>query len=214
MNRYLAVKDEIRDAAVAEVLHEEFIRAAYARGLSAQQVLWRHALRNALVPVLAYAGVHLSALVGGTVIVAGKDVARWIEQVEPDVRVVSQAASGSERLELERLARGEGERCTQGIEAGEKDFEDNLAGGHVGKAEGARLVGGGDEVGAADGDAGVVHVLAGIGVLDTAGDGAGGGWGGGRGGGATLGRKRRECGEGGEREEGATAERGQGCEDG
>ena len=55
-------------AAVAEVLHEEFIRAAYARGLSAQQVLWRHALRNAALPVLTIIGMQLGALLGGAVV--------------------------------------------------------------------------------------------------------------------------------------------------
>lgn len=55
-------------AAVVEVLHEEFIRAAYARGLSAQQVLWRHALRNAALPVLTIIGMQLGALLGGAVV--------------------------------------------------------------------------------------------------------------------------------------------------
>ncbi len=55
-------------AAVAEVLNEEFIRAAYARGLSAQQVLWRHALRNAALPVLTIIGMQLGALLGGAVV--------------------------------------------------------------------------------------------------------------------------------------------------
>ena len=55
-------------AAVAEVLNEEFIRAAYARGLGAQQVLWRHALRNAALPVLTIIGMQLGALLGGAVV--------------------------------------------------------------------------------------------------------------------------------------------------
>ena len=55
-------------AAVAEVLNEEFICAAYARGLSAQQVLWRHALRNAALPVLTIIGMQLGALLGGAVV--------------------------------------------------------------------------------------------------------------------------------------------------
>lgn len=55
-------------AAVRDVLDEEFIRAARARGLSERRVLWRHALRNAALPVLTVIGMQLGALLGGAVI--------------------------------------------------------------------------------------------------------------------------------------------------
>ena len=54
--------------AMLGVRDAEFVRAARARGAGEGRAA-RRALRNALVPVLAYAGVHLSALVGGVVIV-------------------------------------------------------------------------------------------------------------------------------------------------
>lgn len=55
-------------AAVRDVLAEEYIRAARARGLSEARVLWRHALRNAALPVLTVVGMQLGALLGGAVI--------------------------------------------------------------------------------------------------------------------------------------------------
>lgn len=55
-------------AAVREVLGEDYIRAARARGLPEPQVLWRHALRNAALPVLTVVGMQLGALLGGAVI--------------------------------------------------------------------------------------------------------------------------------------------------
>ena len=54
--------------AVGETLREPFILAAHARGLSGQRVLWRHALRNAALPVLTLVGMQLGALLGGAVV--------------------------------------------------------------------------------------------------------------------------------------------------
>jgi peptide/nickel transport system permease protein len=56
-------------AAMAAVRDATFVRAARARGLSDRVVFWRHALRNALVPVLSLLGVLLPSLVGGAVLV-------------------------------------------------------------------------------------------------------------------------------------------------
>ena len=55
-------------AAVREVLAEEYIRSARARGLSERRVLWGHALPNAALPVLTVIGMQLGALLGGAVI--------------------------------------------------------------------------------------------------------------------------------------------------
>jgi peptide/nickel transport system permease protein len=51
-----------------EVLSQDYIRTAYAKGLSARLVLWRHALRNTLV-TLVTAGLDFSILIGGAVVV-------------------------------------------------------------------------------------------------------------------------------------------------
>ena len=56
-------------AAVLEVLPLEFIRTARAKGLGEGSVLWRHALRNALVPTIVLAGLSLPTLLGGAVFV-------------------------------------------------------------------------------------------------------------------------------------------------
>jgi len=52
-----------------EVLSQDYIRTAYAKGLSARLVLWRHALRNTLVTLVTAAGLDFSILIGGAVVV-------------------------------------------------------------------------------------------------------------------------------------------------
>ena len=55
-------------ASMLDVLAEDFIRTAWAKGLPGSIVLTRHALRNGLVPVLAYMGVQFGWLLAGTVV--------------------------------------------------------------------------------------------------------------------------------------------------
>lgn len=55
-------------AALIEVLGEPYIRAARARGLSPRMVLLKHALRNALLPVMTVGAAQLGGLLSGTVI--------------------------------------------------------------------------------------------------------------------------------------------------
>lgn len=59
----------ITRSALLEVLGAEYVRTARAKGLSEPVVLRRHALRNALLPVIAVVGVQLGSLLGGSVIV-------------------------------------------------------------------------------------------------------------------------------------------------
>lgn len=56
-------------SAMLEVLNQDYIRTAHAKGLAGNQVLIRHALRNALIPVCTVFGLQTSRLIGGTVIV-------------------------------------------------------------------------------------------------------------------------------------------------
>lgn len=63
-----AVLSRMVRAAVLEVLGEDFIRTARAKGLSEWVVLTRHALRNAMLPVTTVLGLQLGALLGGAVI--------------------------------------------------------------------------------------------------------------------------------------------------
>ena len=55
-------------ATLLEVLSEDYIRTARAKGLGPQTVIWRHALRNALLPVITLLGLQLGALLAGAVI--------------------------------------------------------------------------------------------------------------------------------------------------
>ncbi len=55
-------------SSVLEVLGEDYIRTARAKGLGTLAVLWRHALRNAWLPISTLVGLQLGALLGGAVI--------------------------------------------------------------------------------------------------------------------------------------------------
>jgi peptide/nickel transport system permease protein len=56
-------------AALLDVLPQDFIRTARAKGVTDRLVLWRHALRNALVPTTVLLGLSLPTLLGGAVFV-------------------------------------------------------------------------------------------------------------------------------------------------
>jgi peptide/nickel transport system permease protein len=51
-----------------EVLHKDFIRTARAKGLSERSVIYKHALRNALLPIVTIIGLSIPGLIGGSVI--------------------------------------------------------------------------------------------------------------------------------------------------
>lgn len=53
---------------LVETLHQDYVRTARAKGLSERDVLVRHALRNAVGPLVALAGIDLGVLLGGTVV--------------------------------------------------------------------------------------------------------------------------------------------------
>ncbi len=55
-------------SSMLEVLSQDYIRTAHAKGLSARPVLMRHALRNALIPAVTVLGLDLAHLLGGAVI--------------------------------------------------------------------------------------------------------------------------------------------------
>ncbi len=56
-------------SAMLEVLRQDYIRTAYAKGLSGRVVIWKHALRNSLIPIVTLLAGVLPALIGGSVIV-------------------------------------------------------------------------------------------------------------------------------------------------
>lgn len=52
-----------------DVLNEDYVRTARAKGLAEGPVIWRHALRNMLIPLVTVLGLQLSSLLGGAVII-------------------------------------------------------------------------------------------------------------------------------------------------
>jgi peptide/nickel transport system permease protein len=66
---YLALYTRLMRASVIEQSTMDYVTTARAKGLNEQQVLWRHLLRNACLPVLTMAGVQAGALLGGAVVV-------------------------------------------------------------------------------------------------------------------------------------------------
>lgn len=56
-------------AKMLEVLGQDYIRTAQAKGLTKQRIWWRHALRNALLPVATFIGPQIGFLLGGAVII-------------------------------------------------------------------------------------------------------------------------------------------------
>lgn len=62
MSRYMR-------ACMLEVLRQDYILTARAKGLSPAAIIWRHALRNALLPVITLLGLSVPGLIGGSVII-------------------------------------------------------------------------------------------------------------------------------------------------
>ena len=64
-----AILVRLTRSSLLEVLDQDYIRTARAKGLEERIAVWRHALRNALIPVLTVAGLQFGNLLGGSVIV-------------------------------------------------------------------------------------------------------------------------------------------------
>ena len=102
-----AILARIVRSAVLDVLREDFVRTARAKGQSPRGVLWGHVLRNAMVPVLTVMGLQFANLLTGTVV---------IEQVFalPGLgRLVFQAIANRDLLgrpQRRHAARGDGRR--------------------------------------------------------------------------------------------------------
>ncbi|MCJ9671276.1 ABC transporter permease, partial [Neorhizobium sp. SHOUNA12B] len=63
------VLTRVARAAVLEVMNEDFVRTARAKGLSEGTAIWRHAVPNALVPVFTMLGLQFTFLIAGAVLV-------------------------------------------------------------------------------------------------------------------------------------------------
>jgi peptide/nickel transport system permease protein len=66
--RYSAVATRMTRSALLEVLREDYVRTAHAKGLTHRLIIRRHALKNALLPVVTIIGIEFAFLMGGLVV--------------------------------------------------------------------------------------------------------------------------------------------------
>jgi peptide/nickel transport system permease protein len=66
--RYAAVTTRMTRSTVLEVMREDYIRTAWAKGLRERAVVIRHALKNAMLPVITLVGTEFAFLIGGLVV--------------------------------------------------------------------------------------------------------------------------------------------------
>ena len=64
-----AILARVMRSSLIEILGEDFMRTARAKGLTRRQALWRHGVRNALIPVLTIIGLQFSFLIAGAIII-------------------------------------------------------------------------------------------------------------------------------------------------
>jgi peptide/nickel transport system permease protein len=64
-----AILARVMRTSLVDVARQDFIRTARAKGLSKNQALWRHGVRNALLPVMTIMGLQFAFLIAGTIIV-------------------------------------------------------------------------------------------------------------------------------------------------
>jgi peptide/nickel transport system permease protein len=64
-----AILARVTRSAVLEVVGEDYIRTARAKGLSRSQALWRHGLRNALIPIVTIIGLQFPVLIAGAILI-------------------------------------------------------------------------------------------------------------------------------------------------
>lgn len=64
-----SILTRVMRSSLLDVLNEDFMRTARAKGLSRRQALWKHALRNAMIPVLTIMGLQFSFLLAGAIII-------------------------------------------------------------------------------------------------------------------------------------------------
>ncbi len=64
----LAILTRITRSAMLEVLSQDYVRTARAKGLNERVVIWRHAFKNALLPVVTIIGLQFGTLLGGAIL--------------------------------------------------------------------------------------------------------------------------------------------------
>lgn len=66
---YIAIYARLTRAAVLEVLSQDYVRTAAAKGLTPLTVMIGHVMRNAMLPITTVAGMHVGGLLGGTIVI-------------------------------------------------------------------------------------------------------------------------------------------------
>ena len=66
---FVAVNMRLIRSAMLDVMDSEYIKLARAKGASEKSIIWKHALKNALIPAMTFAGISLGTLVAGSVTV-------------------------------------------------------------------------------------------------------------------------------------------------
>jgi oligopeptide transport system permease protein len=66
---YAAIVARLTRASMLEVIRQDYVRTAWAKGLKAQVVILRHALRNALIPVISILGPLVTGVITGSVVI-------------------------------------------------------------------------------------------------------------------------------------------------
>jgi peptide/nickel transport system permease protein len=89
---FVGVYARVLQVAIIETMHADHVRTARAKGLSERRVILRHALRNALIPVIALWGLDFAAVIGGGAIL--------IESIFNLQGVGQYAASSLDKLDL------------------------------------------------------------------------------------------------------------------
>jgi len=59
----------ITRSSILEVLTQDYIRTAHSKGLNETTVLWKHALKNALIPIISIIGVNMSLILGNVIVI-------------------------------------------------------------------------------------------------------------------------------------------------
>ncbi len=66
--RLSSVNARLLRSSLIEVLSQDYVRTAHAKGVAPSRVVWRHALSNALLPTVTVIGIEFAGLLGGLVV--------------------------------------------------------------------------------------------------------------------------------------------------
>lgn len=66
---YFGIVTRIMRSSMLEIFRRDFIRASFAKGLGSRAVVYRHAVRNAMIPTTTVLGLLLGSLLGGTIVI-------------------------------------------------------------------------------------------------------------------------------------------------